>query len=75
MHMLMEHLGSPQNGLRCVHVAGTKGKGSTAAFIESILLESGYSVGLYTRYVCEHSLMYRHWCNSYSMIWIYSVLI
>eukprot|EP00889_Picochlorum_renovo_P003255 jgi/Picre1/30285/NNA_005649.t1 len=48
MHMLMEHLGSPQNGLRCVHVAGTKGKGSTAAFIESILLESGYSVGLYT---------------------------
>lgn len=52
MHMLMEHLGSPQNGLRCVHVAGTKGKGSTAAFIESILLESGYSVGLYTRYVC-----------------------
>lgn len=56
MHMLLEHLGSPQNGLRCVHVAGTKGKGSTAAFIESILLESGYSVGLYTRYVCVNTL-------------------
>ena len=41
-------LGSPQNGLRCVHVAGTNGKGSTCAFIYSILYEAGFrNVGLY----------------------------
>ncbi len=61
MHRLMEHLGSPQKGLKCVHVAGTKGKGSTAAFIESVLLESGYSVGLYTRYVCVYSHAEQCW--------------
>ena len=33
-----------------IHVAGTKGKGSTAAFISSILRAEGYSVGIYTRY-------------------------
>ena len=33
-----------------IHVAGTKGKGSTAAFISGILRAEGYSVGLYTRY-------------------------
>ena len=33
-----------------IHVAGTKGKGSTAAFISNILRAEGYSVGMYTRY-------------------------
>lgn len=41
-------LGDPQNGIRSIHVAGTKGKGSTAAFIYSILKKSGFKVGLYT---------------------------
>ncbi len=45
---LLERLGNPQNAARSVHVAGTKGKGSTAAMIASILKQAGYRVGLYT---------------------------
>ena len=41
-------IGNPQNYLRCIHVAGTKGKGSTCAFITYILREAGFKVGLYT---------------------------
>lgn len=36
--------------LQAVHIAGTKGKGSTAAFLSNILRAEGYSVGCYTRY-------------------------
>ena len=45
---LLEKLGSPQHAAKSVHVAGTKGKGSTAAMITSILKQAGYRVGLYT---------------------------
>jgi dihydrofolate synthase/folylpolyglutamate synthase len=41
-------LNNPQNSLKCLHVAGTKGKGSTCAFITYILRQAGYKVGLYT---------------------------
>ena len=41
-------IGNPQDALKCIHVAGTKGKGSTVAFITYILREAGYKVGLYT---------------------------
>ncbi len=41
-------IGNPQSHLRCIHVAGTKGKGSTCAFITYILREAGFRVGLYT---------------------------
>ncbi len=41
-------LGNPHHDLRCIHVAGTKGKGSTCAFIAYILKEAGFKVGLYT---------------------------
>lgn len=44
---LMHLLGDPQEKLRCIHVAGTNGKGSTCAFTESILLAAGYTVGKY----------------------------
>ncbi len=44
---LMRLLGNPQEGLHCIHVAGTNGKGSTCAFLESMLLEAGYTVGKY----------------------------
>lgn len=44
---LMEHLGNPEKTLRFIHVAGTNGKGSTAATIASILKEAGYRTGLY----------------------------
>ena len=46
--ILMEYLGRPQDGLKVIHIAGTNGKGSTAAFISNILIEAGYKVGLYT---------------------------
>lgn len=45
---LLEAIGNPHKQLKTVHVAGTKGKGSTAALISSILKEAGFKVGLYT---------------------------
>jgi dihydrofolate synthase/folylpolyglutamate synthase len=45
---LLARLDNPQHYARSVHIAGTKGKGSTAAMIASILKEAGYKVGLYT---------------------------
>lgn len=45
---LLKALGDPQEGLRVVHVGGTNGKGSTAAFLSSILSAAGYRVGLFT---------------------------
>jgi len=45
---VLEALGNPQRDLKCLHVAGSKGKGSTCAFAASILREAGYKVGLYT---------------------------
>ncbi len=41
-------LGNPQNAYQCIHVAGTNGKGSTSAFIESVLREHGFKTGLFT---------------------------
>jgi len=48
IEQLLERLGNPQNAAKSVHIAGTKGKGSTAAMIASILVQSGYRTGLYT---------------------------
>ncbi len=45
---LMDTLGNPQDKLKFVHIAGTNGKGSTAAFISSILIEAGYKTGIFT---------------------------
>jgi dihydrofolate synthase/folylpolyglutamate synthase len=45
---LLGRLGRPHAGLACLHIAGTKGKGSTAAMTESILRAAGYRTGLYT---------------------------
>jgi dihydrofolate synthase/folylpolyglutamate synthase len=45
---LLELMGDPQKNLRFVHIAGTNGKGSTSAFIGSILAEAGYRTGIYT---------------------------
>lgn len=41
-------LGNPENKIKTIHIAGSNGKGSTAAFIASILQEMRYKVGLYT---------------------------
>ena len=45
---LCDRLGNPQKSLRFVHVAGTNGKGSTCAMLESVLRAAGYKTGLYT---------------------------
>ena len=45
---LLEKMGNPQNQLQFVHIAGTNGKGSTAAMTASILRKAGYRTGLYT---------------------------
>ena len=44
----LRRLGNPQEKFRVIHVAGTNGKGSTCAFITSVLREAGYSCGLFT---------------------------
>jgi len=41
-------IGNPQKDLKSIHVAGSKGKGSTCAFLTYILREAGYKTGLYT---------------------------
>lgn len=45
---LLEALGNPEKALKFVHIAGTNGKGSTAAMIASVLRKAGYKTGLYT---------------------------
>jgi dihydrofolate synthase/folylpolyglutamate synthase len=47
LRKLLENLGSPQEKLPIVHVAGTNGKGSTIAFLEEILRQAGYKTGRY----------------------------
>lgn len=48
MRRLVAALGHPERSFRSLHVAGTKGKGSTAILAEAILREEGYRTGLYT---------------------------
>src|SRR5262245_20289504 len=45
---LAEMVGNPQEKLRFIHVAGTNGKGSTCAMLESIYRAAGLRVGLFT---------------------------
>lgn len=45
---LLDYFGNPHLKVPTVHIAGTNGKGSTSAFVESILRSSGLKVGLYT---------------------------
>lgn len=44
----MRFLGEPQKEIKCIHVAGSNGKGSTCSMLASILTEAGYKVGLFT---------------------------
>ncbi|WP_394775241.1 bifunctional folylpolyglutamate synthase/dihydrofolate synthase [Flavobacterium sp.] len=46
--VLAAHLDHPEKQLKCIHVAGTNGKGSTSHMLASVLQEAGYKVGLYT---------------------------
>ncbi len=54
MLTLLERLGNPHKKIKAVHVAGTNGKGSTVAYISSVLTEAGYKTGRYiSPYVIE----------------------
>ncbi len=46
--LLSAHLGHPEHKIKCIHVAGTNGKGSTSHMLASVLQEAGYKTGLYT---------------------------
>jgi dihydrofolate synthase / folylpolyglutamate synthase len=48
MEEVLERLGRPHDRFRCVHIAGTKGKGSTSVMVESVLRSAGYRTGIYT---------------------------
>ncbi|NOU64674.1 bifunctional folylpolyglutamate synthase/dihydrofolate synthase [Paenibacillus sp. LMG 31461] len=48
MHLLMEKLGNPERRMKFIHVAGTNGKGSTCAYLASVLQACGYDVGTFT---------------------------
>lgn len=48
MRKLLKAMGDPQDGLRFVHIAGTKGKGSTVAMLSSMMQACGYTVGTFT---------------------------
>lgn len=56
MDTLLQILGNPHKNIKCVHVAGTNGKGSTSTAISNILIEAGYDVGLYTSPYVTHFL-------------------
>jgi len=45
---ILELLGNPHKKLKCIHIAGTNGKGSTTAMVTTILVEAGFKVGSYT---------------------------
>ena len=47
MRQLCEELGNPQEQLKFVHIAGTNGKGSTLAYISTVMKEAGYRIGRY----------------------------
>lgn len=46
--LLSDYLGHPEKKIKCIHVAGTNGKGSTSHMLASILQQAGYKTGLYT---------------------------
>ena len=48
MQALCDILGNPEKELKCIHIAGTNGKGSTVMYISSVLAAAGYNVGIYT---------------------------
>jgi len=48
MNRLSAALGDPHGSTKCIHIAGTNGKGSTAHMLASVLQTAGYTVGLYT---------------------------
>ncbi len=48
LKILLDHLGNPHLKIKCIHVAGTNGKGSTSMFISDLLIGNGYKVGMFS---------------------------
>lgn len=48
MQAFCERLGNPERGFKCIHVAGTNGKGTTCQMLASIYQKAGYKTGIYT---------------------------
>ena len=48
IQQFLGYLGNPERELKAVHIAGTNGKGSTLQFLRHILIEAGYTVGIFT---------------------------
>ncbi|HPS51979.1 MAG TPA: folylpolyglutamate synthase/dihydrofolate synthase family protein [Phycisphaerae bacterium] len=54
MEKLLKKIGNPHKKIKSVHIAGTKGKGSTSMMLASMLQHCGYKVGLYTSpHICD----------------------
>lgn len=74
MHRLLHALGDPHLRVPVVHVAGTKGKGSTVAMLSSIVQAAHYNVGTYTRCACSQTHYSDMWpmspLQSFSGRWI-----
>lgn len=51
---ILAALGNPERNFKCIHIAGTNGKGSVAAMLSTILHAAGYKVGRYTSPHLEH---------------------
>lgn len=60
MHRLLADIGHPEAAAPVIHVAGTKGKGSTATMLSSIMSASGYRTALYTRLSCPTSASFSY---------------
>ncbi|PLR83131.1 bifunctional folylpolyglutamate synthase/dihydrofolate synthase [Bacillus sp. V33-4] len=54
MEWMMEKLDHPERRLKTIHIGGTNGKGSTVAYLRSILQEAGFKVGTFTSPYFEH---------------------
>lgn len=55
MHALLSHIGNPQADYKTIHIAGSKGKGSTASFLAKGLSALGHRTGLYTSpHLCDY---------------------
>lgn len=54
LHALLARMGHPERRLRCIHIAGSKGKGSTALMLEAMLRAGGRTTGVFTSPHLEH---------------------
>ncbi len=55
MHALLQHIGNPEKSFKKLHLAGSKGKGSTASYLASALTKRGFKTGLYmSPHLCDY---------------------